>query len=102
MDRNISAFRFTGIPGIYMRLEQRFQVDNHRVLACSDDVFIVEVASLQSVQQSKVLPLMTVEPVHLIRRSAGFSRDILDPSVSPTIQNVQHPKRRISTALVQP
>ena len=84
------------------RLKQRFQIDQHRMLARCNQVFVVEVRGFDRVQQRKVLTLARVEAPHLVARHAAQWSNELQPTVVAAIQDVEDAQRRLCAAFVQP
>ena len=83
-------------------MEERFQVDQHRVLPRRDQVLEVEIGRLQCIQQRQVAALALIETPDLVRGGAALGGDEFDPSVGPTIENLQRPEWGVIAAIVEP
>ncbi|OCC08220.1 hypothetical protein A3Q37_05914 [Streptomyces sp. PTY087I2] len=84
--------RIGGTGGPQRRVEQGLHVDQHRVRSAGDQVLVVQIRTVQRVQQGQQRTLAPVEPPGLRRRGAGPLLDELGPAVVPPVQDAQHPQ----------
>ncbi len=94
--------RVGGAGGPQRRVEQGLHVDQDRMRAAGDEVLVVEVRTVQRVQQGQQSPLTPVELPGLRLRRAGPLLHELDPAVRAPVQHPQYPQLRGAVQRTEP
>lgn len=96
MDRVVQGTggRIGGPRGPQRRVEQGLHIDQDRMRAAGDQVLVVQIRTVQGVQQGQQRTLAPVELPGLRRRGAGPLLDELGPAVVPPVQDPQDPQLR--------
>jgi hypothetical protein len=84
------------------RLEQRFEVDEDRMLARGEQVLVVKVGAVERVQQREIGPLPLEEAPQRLLIGTGAGADPLHPAVFAAVEHAGLPERGLQPARVQP
>ena len=68
-------------------------VNEHRMLARSDEVLLMAVVSFQGINQAHENPRAVIEGLNVTLISAGARLDFLHPAVGAAVQNLERPER---------
>ncbi len=82
--------------------EERFQVDQYRVLSGGDQIFKMKVRGAQGIEQRQVAPLPFVEPRNLFGGLASMRVNELGPAIRLAIQQSNDAKGGLIAALIEP
>jgi len=94
--------RFAHTCPIRQGVEQRLQIDQHRVFASRHQILEMKIDRLQRIQQRQVSPLPFIKPRQLLLGLAALGFHKLDPAVRAPIQNFQQSEGRHFAVLVDP
>src|SRR5688572_97407 len=83
-------------------MKERFQVKQHRVFTCCNQVLVMEVGRFECIQKCQVAPLAFKKTLDLIWRYAAFPEDELHPPVTPSVEDFQSLEWRPTAAIIQP
>src|ERR1051326_2437807 len=84
------------------RMKESFQVDQQWMLTRRNHILMVEVCSIQGVEQGQIGPLPFIKMCHLLLRLTGGCSNELGPAIGFAINEFQCTQGRFLTMSIEP
>jgi hypothetical protein len=87
--------------GLHVALQQRFNIDQHQLVAVCDHVFVVTIVAAENVQNRQKPTCVAIEALEISIVITGTIVHEFHESVVPKRQDLEHAKDRLTSDVIQ-